>query len=157
MRLIYYCYGSAHSSITAAAIHLGRLPATHTPSVDEVLNLTDFDLAHNDSLGNLFYKGKDELGIEVYTIGMGAEREIVRNSLISLIKEANYNPEDFYFVEALAHINRLARIGGALSRRYGLVTWGRKMAAHGICQSYEQLANLVSKTKEEMRKRLEKS
>src|SRR5690606_24046871 len=113
-------YGSAHSSITAAAIHLGHLPVTHTPKVEEVLNLADFDLARNDSLGNLFFKGKDELGIEVYTIGMGPEREIVKNSILGLIKEAKHDPNDFHFAEALPHINRLARIGGALSRRYGL-------------------------------------
>lgn len=157
MRIIYHCYGSAHSSITAAAIHLGRLPCNYTPSVPDIIAISDFDVAQNDSLGHLFFKGKDELGYEVYTMGMGAEKTIVKRSLQCLIEESGADPNRFLFAEALPHINRLAKVGGALSRRYGFVTWGRKLAALGICQSYERLVQFVEQTKEQVRNTAERS
>ena len=33
LRIIYYCYGSAHSSVVAAAIHLAKLPSRRLPSI----------------------------------------------------------------------------------------------------------------------------
>ncbi|MDQ0337756.1 hypothetical protein J2S00_000526 [Caldalkalibacillus uzonensis] len=151
MNIIYHCYGSAHSSIIAAAIHLGRLPSDRVPSKEEILALPDFDLARNDSLGHIFFKGRDEMGHAVYTAGMGSHHETVKRLLVEMIRLNGYNEESFKFVEALSTINNLAKLGGALSRRYGLVMIGRPLAAMGIRQSYQQLVELVHKTKEDVK------
>lgn len=150
MKIIYHCFGSAHSSITAAAIHLEHLPLDRIPKVHEIISLPDFDVSRNDSLGHLFYKGKDKLGNEVYTIGMGPEMSVVKNTLYSMIELCGHETEEFFFAEALPHINRLARTGGALSRRYGWVKIGRFLAAKGICQSYDELTKFVKQTKKEI-------
>lgn len=147
MKIIYHCYGSAHSSIIAAAIHLGHLPIDRTPEVDEIISLPDFDVSRNDSLGHLYYKGRDEHGNEVYTIGMGPEMTLVKQSILDMIELCGHEDrKEFLFAEALPHINRLAKTGGALSRRYGWVKIGRFMAAKGICQSYNGLTQFVKQT-----------
>lgn len=150
MKVIYHCYGSAHSSIIAAAIHLERLPLDRTPKVDEIISLPDFDVSRNDSLGHLYFKGKDKLGNEVYTIGMGSEMALVKNTLNAMIELCGHKTEEFCFAEALPHINRLAKTGGALSRRYGWVKIGRFLAAKGICQSYNELTKFVEQTKKRL-------
>jgi hypothetical protein len=151
MKLIYYCYGSAHSSVVAAALHLGKLPLERVPEWQEILSLPDFDVARDDSLGHLFYKGRDEDGHEVYTIGMGGEMDLVRNSIESLMAHCRMNRDEYYFAKALPNINAWAKIGGALSRRYGIVGIGRTMAAKGIIMSYPNLCQFVLQTKKELR------
>lgn len=152
MRIIYHCYGSAHSSVIAAAIHLGHLPMDRKPQIQEIMSIADFDASRNDSIGHLYYKGKDEQGIEVFTIGMGAEMTLVKQSIFDMIELCGYEVgKEFLFAEALPHINRLAKTGGALSRRYGLVKIGRFMAAKGICQSYRDLTQFVKQTKNKIK------
>lgn len=150
MKVIYHCFGSAHSSIVAAAIHLGHLPTDRIPEEKEIIALQDFDVARNDSLGHLFLKGKDNRGNEIYTLGMGAESALVKRTLCSMIEQSHIDAEEFFFAEALPNINHLAKFGGALSRRYGLVKIGRYLAAKGICQSYEKLITFVKQTKKEI-------
>jgi hypothetical protein len=150
MKVIYHCYGSAHSSIVSAAIHLGHLPSDRIPEEKEIIALQDFDVARNDSLGHLFFKGNDAWGNEVYTIGMGPESPIVKRTLCFMIEQSHMDAKEFYFAEALPNINRLAKIGGALSRRYGWVKVGRYLAAKGICQSYEGLIRFVHQTRKEI-------
>ena len=60
MHVIYYCYGSAHSSVISAAIHLGRLPSDRVPTQEEMMRLTDFDRTESWQIGTLFFKGHDE-------------------------------------------------------------------------------------------------
>ncbi|WP_202080024.1 DUF3189 family protein [Caldalkalibacillus salinus] len=154
MNLIYYCYGSAHSSIVAAAIHLGHLPDDRVASVEDILSLPDFDISRNDSLGHLFFKGVDHDGHNVYTIGLGPERQLVQRSIASMIDHLSDEPDQFLFAQALPHINRMARIGGALSRRYGCVKIGRYVAAKGVHLDYKSLLSFVKDTKKKLKNKI---
>ena len=115
------------------------------------MQLEDFDQARNDSLGHIFYKGKDEHNHEVYTMGMGPESAYVKRAMESMIKLYPENThERIVFVHALPQINRMAKVGGALSRRYGWVSIGRVIAAKGICQTYPDLVRFVRETKKKL-------
>lgn len=150
MKVIYYCYGSAHSSVVAAAIHLGKLPSHRVPNWQEIVALPDFDVARNDSLGHLFFKGRDEDGHEIYTIGMGKEMDLVRTSIESLMAHYRIDQREYVFANALPTINQWAKFGGALSRRYSIVGIGRTMAAKGIIMSYPKLCEFVRQIKSEL-------
>lgn len=152
MHVIYHCFGSAHSSIVAAAIHLGKLPKHRHVLPEDILSLPDFDLVRNDSIGHLYFKGHDEYGNKVYTLGMGAETQIVKRAIQSMINMGTKKQHSFYFAEALPHINTVAKFGGALSRRYGIVKLGRFLAAQGICQSYNNLLTFVERIKNEVKR-----
>lgn len=149
MKIIYHCYGSAHSSIVAAAIHLNKLPSERNPTYQEIMKVDDFDRARDDSIGHLYYRGSDRQGNEIYTMGMGRETNLVKNSILSLVDLYGYS-EDVFFAFALPNINSVAKIGGALSRRFGFVKLGRYLAAIGICQSYQQLLTFVDQTKRDV-------
>jgi hypothetical protein len=150
MNIIYYCYGSAHSSVIAAAIHLGKLPQDRTVQMREIVALPDFDRARNEDLGHLFFKGTDEKGHAVFTAAFGNEQEVMVRFLVSLARINGVNSNQFQFVPALSSINSIAKLGGALSRRYGLVGIGRRLAAWGIRQSYGRLIDLVEETKQKV-------
>ncbi|ARU63019.1 hypothetical protein CBW65_20105 [Tumebacillus avium] len=155
MHVIYHCYGSAHSSVVAAAIHLGRLPADRVPNHQEVLHLADYDKVESWQIGTLFFKGQDEWGNAVYTLGLGKDAKRSKQAAVTLIELLAVDTSQLFFNEALPHINTLAKIGGAVSRRYGMVRWGRPLSAFGIRKSYWQLVRFVEQVKADERRRME--
>ncbi|KEO83680.1 hypothetical protein EL26_08480 [Tumebacillus flagellatus] len=154
MHVIYYCYGSAHSSVISAAIHLGRLPIDRVPTKQEILGLADYDQVESWQIGTLFFKGHDEFGNPVYTLGLGGEQATAKLALVSFLEQAGLDTRDLFFNQALPHINRYAKIGGALSRRYGFVKFGRPLSAYGIRRNYGDLVSFVQKVKREEVRRM---
>ncbi|UOF89742.1 DUF3189 family protein [Fodinisporobacter ferrooxydans] len=142
--IVYHCYGSAHSSITSAAIHLNRLPNERRPHVNEIIALTDYDRSETWQIGTLNFKGYDTFGNAIYTIGLGADPYTVKRLLASFLERIGCDTSQLVMQEALVHINSLARIGGALSRRYGFVTLGRIVSAFAIQRQYERLVTFVN-------------
>lgn len=155
MNVVYYCFGSAHSSIISAAIHLNRLPDYRMIEEKELKSLPDFDASFKDGIGTLYFKGHDEYGNKVFTLGVGAEQPFVIESIKSVITASGGNLNDYMFFQALPHINRMAKIGGALSRRYGWVHWGRSLCIKGIVQCYGDLIEFVKSVKAELRQTME--
>jgi hypothetical protein len=151
VKIIYYCYGSAHSSVVAAAIHLGRLPSRRIPTVSEICGLPDFDRSTDQYLGMIHYKGKDEWGNRVYTVGLGSRSTEASRALRSMIRISGGDPGEFRFFNALQCLKFTAKVGGALSRRYGLRGLGRPLAAWGVRRSYPLLISLVERVHEEVR------
>lgn len=148
LHLIYHCYGSAHSSVVAAAIHLGRLPSDRLPSKEEVLRLPDFDRARSEEIGTLFFKGKDPYGTMVYTVGFGRYWECGVRAFRSMLEI--HGCRQFHLVRALDSITLLTKVGGSLSRHYGWPAVGRPLAAWGIRRSYPQLLSLVTRVKRDL-------
>ncbi|TCP59389.1 uncharacterized protein DUF3189 [Tumebacillus sp. BK434] len=155
MHVIYHCYGSAHSSVVAAAIHLGRLPDDRVPEKGEVLQLGDYDQVETWQIGTLFFKGHDEWGNPVYALGLGKESRRSKRAVVTLLEHLQVDTSQLFFNEALPHINRFAKIGGALSRRYGMVGWGRPLSAFGIRTGYWRIVRFVEQVKAEEQQRME--
>ncbi len=86
MKIFYYCYGSAHSSVLAAAIHTGMLSTKIIPSIAEIINLPYYDKTETPQIGTPFFFGYDELDNEVFIIGMKSDKELVLNSIQSLLQ-----------------------------------------------------------------------
>jgi hypothetical protein len=147
MHVIYHCFGSAHSSVVSAAIHLGRLPDHVTPSVSTIMELEDFDRARTDTIGFLYYKGRDTNGHDVYTIGFGSQSPIVKKAFLDMLKINGEDLNGYCLVESLSSLHYFGIIGGVFSRRYGWVKTGRYLAAKGIQKSYPKLVALVRQTK----------
>jgi hypothetical protein len=146
-RIIYYCYGGAHSSVMAAAIHLGQLPMDRVPALGELRKIGDLDHTQSEMIGMLHFQGVDTEGNEVYTLGVGAEPDLVITSVQSMIVAIGGDLKNYLFRSSLPYINLQAKIGGALSRRYGWVGLGRKVCFRGILSSYDQLIAFVKQTR----------
>ena len=66
----------------------------------------------------IHYKGKDEWGNRVYTVGLGSKPDVACRTLQSMIHLLG-DPEEFRFYNALHCLKLSGKVGGALSRRYG--------------------------------------
>lgn len=146
MKIVYSCYGGAHSSRAAAAMHLGLLPMDRPPRPAEVLAVPRFDGTTPRELGLLEHVGTDCSGHEVYVLGRGPAREVARRAFQSGFELAGGAPGSLLFVDTLAAVNLPMRIGGFLSRRLGLVALGRPLAVYGTIRAHPHLARIVQET-----------
>jgi len=149
MKIIYSCYGGAHSSRVAAAIHLGTLPLDRKPHPGELLAVPRFDDVPHDEMGHLDHLGKDSFGHDVYVLGRGGAGEVAVRALVHGFELAGGTRSDLLFVDTLKAVNLPMRVGGFLSRRLGLVALGRPLVVYGTLRAYSHLTRLVRQTKEQ--------
>lgn len=147
MHIIYTCYGGAHSSPMAAAIHLGRLSGDPLPSLKAIQNLLYFDIIDGKDQGRVFPVGTDEFGNSVYILGRGSHERSILQAVKSGYVLAGGDPRQLLFVNTLKAVNWQMRIGGFLSRRLGLVSIGRPFVTRGARRAYPKLAQIVAVTK----------
>lgn len=157
MKLFYYCYGGAHTSVTCASIHLGYLPKDRVPEAREFLSVPFYDKMENKELGTPVFMGKDELGWDVYIMGMKNAKQLVITSMKSYLNACGLDQKSFVLVNALVELHPVTSIGGMLSRRLGLVFPGRPMTVWGIRKTYPKFAALVEQVKENLAARQELS
>jgi hypothetical protein len=150
MKVIYHCFGSSHSSVVAANIHVGNLPMDRIPTRQEIIALPHFDKTESKQIGIPFFIGKDEWNNDVYIIGMTHKKNIVRTAIISLLNIFNIAQTEIILINALEHINIMTKIGGFLSRGIGFTFIGRPIVLYGIQACYSNLINLVDKTKKDL-------
>ena len=78
-KIIYSCYGGAHSSIVASAIHIGYLPINRIPTTEEISNTPYYD-AQSDSRVHLFIWVHEKLR-KIYALGMGLSNRVHKSGL----------------------------------------------------------------------------
>jgi hypothetical protein len=139
--IIYHCYGGAHSSVVAAAIHLGRLPLP-APSAAALLALPYFDQHTGRQQGRLFFYGTDAHGHKIFILGRARAAAILERTIRAVFQLAG-RQERVLFVDTLPAVNWLMRLGGFLSRRLGWVSLGRPLVAKGTLLALPKLTALV--------------
>lgn len=153
MKIIYSCYGGAHTSIAAAGIHLGYLPNTRIADAREINITPYFDQATTVNIGKPIYMGQDRFNHEVYVIGMGSCRKEGTRLLYQMVNDSRGKSKgEVVVVNSIALINLEIRIGGFLSRRLGLISLGRWLIIYGIRKKYTKFVQLVEEVKSRLRK-----
>lgn len=154
LKVFYHCYGSSHTSVVAAAIHTRRLDPDRVPTTRELTAVKHFDRVRDAELGTVFPVGPGPDGEAVYVVGFGPGRKIIRQAVESFLELKGVPAEDYILVDALSRANFAVRAGGVISRRFGLVSVGRPLAALGIRQIYRGLGGLATETRAEVSRRL---
>lgn len=126
------------------------LPADKPPRPEEIVSLPRYDKVSPSEIGQPRLMGVDERGFEVYVIGLGAGRTLVRRAVDSFLNLHGVEPQRFIFVDTLAHVNLETRVGGFLSRRLGIVSLGRRLTVAGIMRRYSSFVGLVNSVKREL-------
>lgn len=152
MIVVYHDVGGSHSSATAANIHINRLPYDEIPDKKDLLSLPTFDKLERNQRGHLIYIGMDEYGSSVYTISRQYKPNLVIPAIIDMYKAVNGDTKHLYIVNTSPTVNTLMKIGGFSSRRLGLVSFGRPIAAYGTLKAYNDIVEVVKKVKYEIKK-----
>jgi hypothetical protein len=150
MKIIYHCFGGAHSSVIAAAIHLNQLSASEKPTPQDILKCAYFDEVPTEKQGVIHYLGKDEEGNDIYNMGCGGAGAIMERALPDILKIYGESADDLYMVDTLGCVNFPMRLGGYISRRLGMVNVGRPLVLKGSITAYPALVDLVAEVKKDI-------
>lgn len=150
MKILYHCFGGTHSSVTAAAIHLGWVDPGNPPGQKELQNIPHFDTRDGEQRGYITFMGSDDKGHHVYIVGRTNMPQVLINLINGLASVFNINGQTFKFVNVMSEVNTTMRIGGLLSRKFKLVTIGRPLVTLGTIKAIPHLAKLVEKVKAEI-------
>lgn len=147
MKIIYHCYGGAHSSITAASIHLGWLPTDRVPSTEELVSLPYFDRPVGKDHGNIRFMGKDEFKNEVYVTGRRNASRVFENMAYGVSQIYGLGSNDVRLVSVMPYVNWKMMLGGFTSRKLMITSIGRPIILAGVKYSYWQIVTLVQRVK----------
>lgn len=146
MKVIYHCFGGSHSSVTAAAVHLGMLPTHRLPTVEELMQLPYFDKTGDDDFGLIKLMGTDEFGNQVYVLGKKAMGERFSRVLQGMAEIMGVE-QDLIVVNTMVYVNWIMMVGGYLSRRMGLPAVGRPLVTMGTRRAFFDLVDVVKRIK----------
>jgi hypothetical protein len=146
LKIVYHCYGGAHASPTAAAIHLGILSKDKIPGFADFKRILSFDAATKTEQGKLIYAGNDQFGNEIYFLARGNCPELVINIIKEFSKLKGEDSSVYYFVDCMQRLNLLMIIGGFSSRSVGWVSFGRPIVTLGTMLAFPTLVAIVEKT-----------
>ena len=146
MKIIYHCYGGSHSSVIAAALHLGLLAKDRIHNETDLMAVPYFDKTTNADFGSIRFMGKDEYNNEVYVLGKknGGDRY---SNLLRGIARILGEEEQLLAINCMNRVNMFMKMGGFSSRKMGLVSVGRPVVVHGSRKAFLELVNLVEITR----------
>ncbi|MFL0249540.1 DUF3189 family protein [Clostridium neuense] len=157
MIVVYHDVGGAHSTATAANIHINKLPMDRVATKEELLALPTFDKMKKSDMGHLIYIGDDEHKNKIYTIG----RQYKPNLVIPAIKDMHSilepNIDDLMIVDTMPTVNLLMKIGGFSSRRLHWVSFGRPIVTKGTQDAYMDIVNIVKSVKNNLKNPIKNS
>ncbi|SNS23992.1 Protein of unknown function [Anaerovirgula multivorans] len=149
MKIVYSCFGGAHSSVVTAAIHMGYLPMNRLPSKEEILAVPNYDKAQNHEIGMPHHMGVDARNHMIYIMGMGHSRGYYTKMLYEFYNEIIPNKKkDIVIIDVTSLLNNRTRLGGFMSRRLNIVGIGRPLTVYGIQKNYRYFTELVRTVKE---------
>ncbi len=146
MKVIYHCYGGTHSSVLAAAMHLGLLEGKNL-SAPELFSCPLFDRLEHKKIGTINRMGRDSRGHEVYVMGCKNAGPLIEKILPEFCKILGADPRDILLVSTIPCLNIPLRIGGYLSRQAGLTAPGRFFLLLGARRSLPAIRATVEKTR----------
>lgn len=149
MIFLYNCYGGTHSSSLASAVHLNKLPKDRIPTKEEILNVDYFNTLTTKDFGRIIFRGTDEEGNKVYTVGRGSSK-VLLPCLGNLLKLA-YNEMGLNQRIVLSNMSPTVPLsmtfGGLFSRRMGIDFLGVPLLVKGAKQSYTKVVEIVENTR----------
>jgi hypothetical protein len=147
LKVIYHCYGGAHASPTAAAIHLGIIAADQLPRFSDFRKIPYFDWMTNHNHGKMIQVGRDEADHEVFILARRNQPKLAVNWIKELVRLEGGDPEVYHFVDCVQLYNPFMVTGGFSSRAMGWVSFGRPLVTFGTILSFPKLVGIVHRTK----------
>ncbi len=151
MIIIYHCFGGSHSSVTAAALHLGILDCNHIPSAAELLKVPSFDKTTDADFGSIRFMGTDEAGNDIYVMGKKSFNNRYCALLMGVARILD-SENKLLMVNCMEGVNWIMKIGGFASRRLGWTLLGRPVVSWGTGRAFARLVKIVDITRRMLRK-----
>jgi hypothetical protein len=142
MKIIYHCFGGSHSSVTAAALHLGLLSKDRLPDGQELMALPYYDKTNSDDFGSIHFMGRDEQGNEIYVLGKKSLGNRFSHLLMG-VAEMLGKEDQILVINVMDRVNISMKLGGFTSRRISIPVLGRPVVIRGTRQAFGSMVNMV--------------
>ena len=154
MIYIYHDFGGTHTTSLAAAYHLGILHPAQIPTKEEILGLPYFNKLQKSDKGKIIFRGMDEDGNPVYTIGKGSSKYILPalNHLSLLFHDRFQLGEKIIFSNTSPTVPLVMSLGGFFSRGLGIDFIGVPLLVKGAQKCSKHIYQLVEETKDHAKK-----
>lgn len=146
-RVLYHCFGGAHTSVVAGALHLGLLPAR--PHWRQIASLPHFDRTTHRERGWPLFLGTDERGRQVFAMGRGRHGPAMMRAFTALLQALGLDGKAVATYDTLRCAGPFTKLGGYMSRRLGLVRAGRTLAAWGVGRDLPRLRVVVERARQD--------
>jgi hypothetical protein len=150
LKIVYHCYGGAHASPTAAAIHLEILAPGRRPASADFDRVPYYDRITRGEHGKLIRIGVDAWGHEIYIMGRRNSPQPVIAAIREFLRLNGEDPSQYYFVDCVQLHNLFMVAGGFSSRAMGWVRLGGPLVRFGTRLSFGTLEKIVRKTIKEV-------
>ncbi len=141
MEIFYCCKTGVHASILAASLHLGLLAGDRCPEYSEIGRLSFFDPRKRPLPGNPLCLGKDEVGNQVYIMGLSRENQLIKNAINGLM-EVFAKQDAYLLIDASAISNAITRLGQHIPGELGY-----RIFLLGMKREFKQVLDLVETAK----------
>lgn len=150
MIYIYNDFGGTHTTSLAAAYHLNLLPTDRTLTKEEILNVPLFNQLTSSDFGRLIFRGIDEGGNPVYTVGKRREKFVVPalEDLSSILQQKHNLDEKVILSCTSPTVPIPMTFGGFFSRGLKIDFIGVPLLVRGAKQCCDNIKQLVEYTKE---------
>lgn len=138
MKVFYLCRTGHHTSLIAAALRLGRLPAD-PGSAGEIYNIPGFDDMDFKDVGKPYYVGTDSSNVEIYTIGVMRNHAMMARAANDLIGLMGVKYGEWLVIDASRSVSKWT-IAGLIFKKLRLRTLARTLIYFGARREYDRLA-----------------
>lgn len=149
MKIIYTCPTGVNTSLLAACLHLGASRDIYNGWGSLLGEISYF----SREVWQPVWRGRDEAGHEVYTLGVGSQAEVISRTVACLIEVFDIPNSTLLLVDVSRHNNLRIRLGGLLTRGLRLRAPGRFFLIQGAEAVRPELDRLVTAVKEESQRR----
>ena len=150
MIYIYNDYGGTHTTSLAAAYHLKQLPQSERKlTSEEILRVKYFNQLTKSDFGKIIFRGTDDEGNSVYTIGRKRNKFVVPalKELTLLLQEKYHFEEKIVLSNTSPTVPFAMSLGGFFSRGLKMDFIGVPLLVIGAKQCCDNIFRLVENTK----------
>lgn len=145
MKIFYLCVNGDLTGVIGGALHLGLLPANKLPTRDQILGLRHFAMSPTPAVGTPIFLGVDRFGHQVYSIGVLQESRVAVRTVESLLRLFALPAATVVTADTVTCGGWRLQLAG-LFFRWGLRSWGLRLAIPGIRRCYPDLVQLAAWT-----------
>lgn len=156
MIYIYNDYGGTHTTSLAAAYHLKQLKQSERElTKEEILNVNYFNKLDKEDSGKLIFRGIDEQGDAVYTLGRRNSKLVVPalRNLSLMLQSEHQLKERIIFSNTSPTVPLVMSVGGFLCKALNANFVGVPLLVIGAKQCCDNIFRLVEHTKQTAREK----
>ncbi len=150
MKFFYYCDRQLFTAIVAAFIHLHKLPKERTPSIDEILMISEYDQLISGDFGVPYFLG-EIYNCQIYAINFDSNVSLALQTIKNILSQRGVDFSKWCFCDIFESKdvgNTFIQIGERLSRKLVTRPLGKYLTAIGIQKKYGEIWEMVKKEQE---------